>query len=84
MIDPNLVGGAAATLGTLCWVPQLVKAWRTRHTADLSLIGLIVTMVMLVLWLVYGLMVAAMPLILGNVVAIVLVGSILLAKILYG
>lgn len=84
MIDPNLVGGAAATLGSLCWVPQLVKAWRTRHTADLSLIGLIVTMVMLVLWLVYGLMVGSMPLVLGNVVAIVLVGSILLAKILYG
>lgn len=84
MIDPNIVGGAAATLGTLCWVPQLVKAWRTRHTSDLSLTGLIVTIFMLALWLIYGVMVVAWPIIIGNVVAVMLVGSILLAKILYG
>lgn len=84
MINPDLVGGAAAVLGTLCWVPQLIKAWHTRHTADLSLIGLAITVVMLGLWLTYGVMLSALPIILGNVVAIVLVGSILLAKIMYG
>lgn len=83
-IGADIVGGLAATLGTLCWVPQAVKAWRSKHTRDLSLIGYVITTVMIALWLVYGLMIWSLPIIVGNASAIVLVGAILLAKLIYG
>ena len=34
----ELIGGAAAVITTLCWVPQAVKVIRTRDTRSLSLI----------------------------------------------
>lgn len=84
MIHPDVIGSAAAILGVLCWVPQAVKAWYSKQTTDLSAIGLGSTVVMLGLWLTYGVMTAALPLIVGNMIAILLVGSILVAKLIYG
>ena len=31
------IGFLAAILGTICWLPQTIKTWRTRETKDLSL-----------------------------------------------
>lgn len=84
MIHPDIVGGVAATLGTICWVPQTVKAWRTKHTKDLSLVGYGITFCMLLLWLVYGLMIWSVPIIAGNALSIFLVSAILLAKLIHG
>lgn len=84
MIHPDIVGGVAATLGTICWVPQTLKAWRTKHTKDLSLVGYSITFCMLFLWLVYGLMIWSVPIIAGNALSIFLVSAILLAKLIHG
>ena len=40
-MDPvivNLVGAGAATLTTICWLPQAFKILRTRNTAAISLL----------------------------------------------
>ena len=40
-MDPfivNLVGGGAATLTTICWLPQAFKILRTQNTRAISLL----------------------------------------------
>ncbi|WP_170766399.1 SemiSWEET family sugar transporter [Ruegeria lacuscaerulensis] len=80
----HLIGGAAAVLGTVCWLPQTLKTWRTRETKDLSLPANLLILTTLTLWLAYGLMITAWPLILGNVISILLVGAIVTAKLKFG
>ncbi|MEX1083111.1 MAG: PQ-loop domain-containing transporter, partial [Xanthobacteraceae bacterium] len=58
-MDPiivNLVGGAAATLTTLCWLPQAIRIIRTRDAAAVSLLTYSVFAAGLVLWLNYGIL----------------------------
>lgn len=80
----HLIGGAAAVLGTVCWLPQTLKTWRSRETKDLSLPANLLILTTLTLWLIYGLMISAWPLILGNVISILLVGAIVTAKLKFG
>lgn len=65
----ELIGYAAATLGTFVMLPQLVKTMRTKSAHDVSGIMLAIYLVQNVLWFIYGVMIAAIPLILCNVVA---------------
>jgi MtN3 and saliva related transmembrane protein len=52
----TLLGLIAGALTTGCWLPQLLKAWRTRSTADVSWLYLAVFGIGIGLWLVYGAM----------------------------
>jgi MtN3 and saliva related transmembrane protein len=49
------LGLLAGALTTGCWLPQLLRAWRTRSTEDLSWAYLAVLGLGIALWLVYGL-----------------------------
>ncbi|SMO93010.1 SemiSWEET family sugar transporter [Ruegeria faecimaris] len=80
----HLIGGAAAVLGTVCWLPQTLKTWRSRETKDLSMPANLLILATLSLWLIYGVMIAAWPLILGNVISILLVSAIVIAKLRFG
>jgi MtN3 and saliva related transmembrane protein len=80
----ELIGGAAATITTLCWVPQAVKILRTRETRSLSLIMYLLLAIGIGLWLVYGLLIGSWPLIAANAVTAVLVVAILGMKLRYG
>lgn len=83
MNSVTLIGLAAATLTTVAFVPQVVRAWRTRSTRDISLPMFLVLAAGIVLWLIYGAMIRDMPLILANVVTLVLVLMILFFKLRY-
>ena len=76
----TLLGLAAATLTTAAFVPQVVKVWRSRSAADLSVATLLVFSVGLVLWLVYGIRVGSPPVIVGNAVTLALNLVILMLK----
>ena len=78
------VGLLAAICTTVSFVPQVLKAWRTRSTADIS-VGMFVLMVVgLSLWLLYGAMLGDLPLILANFVTLCLAGVNLLLKLRFG
>lgn len=79
----DYIGYLAAIIGTLCWIPQTVKTWRSRETKDLSLIANLLVLSTVVLWFVYGVMTAAWPLVIGNVISIIAVGAIVTAKLIY-
>ena len=51
MIVLGLVAGA---LTTGCWLPQLLKSWRTRSTTDFSWLYLAVFRTGIALWMIYG------------------------------
>lgn len=79
--DVTLIGHAAGALTTISFLPQVIKAWRTRATADLSLAMLLIFLTGIGLWLVYGLAIGALPLILANGVTLVLVLTLLALKL---
>jgi MtN3 and saliva related transmembrane protein len=75
-MDPSrpirFVGFLAGALTTCAFVPQVVKSLRTRSVDDLSagMIALLVSGV--ALWLVYGVLAGAAPVIAANAVTLVL------------
>jgi MtN3 and saliva related transmembrane protein len=80
----HLVGLAAAFCTTIAFLPQVIRAWRTRSTKDLSLAMFLVFTTGIFLWLVYGLILCDVPLIAANGTTFVLSGSILYFKLRYG
>lgn len=75
------IGMAGGILTTLSFVPQVVKTWKSRRTRDISLSMFLSFTLGVLLWLVYGLMIGAWPVILANLVTLLLVGIILYLKL---
>lgn len=75
-----LLGFMAGTLTTMSFVPQAYKVWRTRRSDDLSWGMLITFSAGVVLWLVYGLLLWAMPIILANAFTLALLMMIGILK----
>ena len=65
------VGLLAGLLTTGCWLPQLLRSWRTRSTGDISWTYLAVLTAGVGLWFVYGVMTAAVAVIAANVATLV-------------
>jgi MtN3 and saliva related transmembrane protein len=81
MISVDLMGYMAATLTTLSFVPQAVHTFRSRDVSGISLGMYGVFTVGILLWLVYGLMLGAWPIVAANAVTLVLAASILGMKV---
>jgi len=77
--SPMLTGVAAALCTTLAFVPQLLSM-RKHGSAELSSAMLAMYLAGLGLWLVYGLMIGAAPVIAANAVSIVVVSAVTLRK----
>src|SRR5689334_2747933 len=76
----GLIGTVAAVCTTGAFVPQIVKI-KKQGGEDISVAMLIVYLVGVLLWLIYGLMFHAPAVIWANVVAAILVAMALLLKI---
>ncbi|MEP2716437.1 SemiSWEET transporter [Pseudophaeobacter sp.] len=77
------VGYLAAFMGTICWLPQAWKAWASRDTSGLSLPANLMFLFTVSLWFGYGLMLGDWPIITANFCAILIVVSIVAAKLRY-
>jgi MtN3 and saliva related transmembrane protein len=80
----TLIGLLAAAISTLGFAPQVIKIHRTRMTRDLSLGSYILLFAGLFLWLIYGLLLGALPIILGNAIACAMAAYIIYMKIRHG
>ena len=80
----ELVGYGAAFLTTLSFVPQAWLTFRTRDVRGISLGMYSVFTVGVALWLLYGLMMGAWPIVLANAVSLALASVILTMKVRYG
>jgi MtN3 and saliva related transmembrane protein len=84
MIEPvTVLGAVAGLLTTVSFVPQVLKTWRTRSTADISLGMFSAFTAGVALWLVYGILIEEIPIIVANAVTLALAGTILILKLRY-
>jgi MtN3 and saliva related transmembrane protein len=77
----HLIGFLAGALTTAAFVPQVLKSWRTRSVDDLSISMLLMFNLGVVLWIAYGWMVGAMPVVAANLVTLLLTISLLFLKV---
>ena len=80
----DLIGYLAAALTTCSFVPQAWLTFRTRDVRGISLGMYGVFTVGVSLWLLYGVLVGAWPIVLANAVTLALASVILGMKVRYG
>ena len=77
------IGLLAGILCTVSFLPQVIKVFKTKKTEDLSLVTFSLLSVGVFFWLVYGILIGALPIILANATTLILVLPILIMKIKY-
>ena len=80
---PTLLGLGAGTLTTVAFVPQVLKTWRSKSGDDISLGMFLLFSTGVLLWLIYGILIDALPVILANAVTLVLSLTVLTLKLRY-
>ena len=79
----TVVGLAAAVCTTGAILPQLVKAWTTGQTDDISMNMLLVLASGLALWVAYGVLKADIVIILANGISLILISGLLCLKMMH-
>jgi MtN3 and saliva related transmembrane protein len=78
------IGYVAGGLTVVSYLPQVVRAWRTKQTHDLSLGTFVMLVVAGALWLAYGIVRTDWPVIATNTGLVVLNVALLVAKLKHG
>lgn len=78
------IGLVGATLTTFSFLPQTIKAIKSKHTKDLSMPMLIMLIFGVACWVTYGLFIKDIPLILANSISLVLMITLYFVKRKYG
>jgi len=81
MIFSESIGYAAATLTTASFLPQAWYTFRTRDVRGISLGMYLIFVLGVSLWLAYGVMVAAWPIVIANAITLALASLILVMKL---
>src|SRR6185295_4725168 len=80
----EVVGYLAGTLGTLAFLPHVLKTLRMRRTKDISLGMYALLCSGVALWLLYGVLIHSRPVIISNTVTLILAGAVLVLKLRHG
>ena len=65
-IFTTIIGYIATVVGTCLMLPQVIKLWKTRSAKDLSLGMVFLYFFNCLLWLIYGILIVAAPVIIAN------------------
>jgi len=76
-------GYFAAILTTTAFLPQLIKTLKTKKADDVSLLTLLMFIIGVGSWIVYGYKISSIPILLANLVTFLLNLLILIFKIYY-
>lgn len=79
----DTIGYAAAFLTTASFIPQAMHTFKTKDVRGISLGMYTAFVVGITLWLVYGLLLNAWPMILANAITLTLAVAILAMKLKY-
>lgn len=77
----DIIGWLAAVFTTLIFVPQIIKAYRTKKTRDISMFMMILAVIGNALWLVQSIMISNTPLIVTA--SLIIVMSMVLIRFKY-
>ena len=83
MSPTDIIGSLAACLTTVSFIPQAWLSFKTRDVSGISLGMYSVFTVGIALWLAYGLLLNAWPIVIANAITLVLALMILGMKLLY-
>lgn len=83
MINFELVGYIAGFIVAISLTPQVVKAWKTKSTKDISVAWTLIYIIGLVGWIIYGFGIQSFPLMITVTIEILLAVSLLILKVRY-
>ena len=84
LITPDTFGFIAAALTTIAFFPQVIKTWKTKKAADVSIVMLMMFITGLLFWIVYAIQMNALPVLIANIITFILNVTILILKLIYG
>ena len=79
----DMVGYLAACLTTMAFIPQAWLTWKHKRADGVSLGMYLIFSSGVFFWLLYGLMLAAWPVVIANIITLALALFILAMKIIY-
>ncbi len=83
MTTPDIIASFAAFFTMLGYVPQAIKTIKTKDTRGISFWMYLFSMVGVILWLIFGLMIGNVPIIFKNIAVIILGGIVLWIKTMH-
>ncbi len=84
MAAEEVLGYAAGALATCSFAPQVWRLFRLRSAQEISLPFNLLLMSGVTCWMVYGILLELTPVIIWNAATLILVTSMLYAKLRYG
>lgn len=84
MDNTLIIGLVAASFTTFAFLPQSIRAIKTKHTKDISLPMLIMLEIGVIIWIIYGSMISDIPLLAANTISFIFVSITLALKIKHG
>lgn len=81
MTDPNLIASMAAFFTMIGYLPQAIKTIKTRDTKAISFWMYFFSIVGVIFWLIFGIMIGNKPIIFKNIAVIILGGTVLWIKL---
>ena len=79
----EILGLIAGTITSITFLPQVIKVWQTKSAKDLSLVMLLLLMLGVILWLIYGLMLMNVAIIYTNSMVLAMSLILLFFKLKY-
>ena len=76
-------GYLAAILTTAAFLPQLIKTLKTKKADDVSLITLIMFIIGVLCWIIYGYKISSKPILIANLITLILNLLILISKLYF-
>jgi len=80
---PDIIGLIAGFLTSAGFLPQLLRTLKTKSASDISAPMLLILAAGVILWIVYGVLVSAFPVIIANILSLSFIVSILVLKVKY-
>tara|TARA_B100000902_G_scaffold394559_1_gene451142 strand:+ start:1588 stop:1851 length:264 start_codon:yes stop_codon:yes gene_type:complete len=79
----DIYGYFAAILTTAAFLPQLIKTLQTKKADDVSLTTLIMFIVGVLSWIIYGFKISSAPILIANLITLILNFLILISKLYF-
>ena len=79
----DIFGYLAAILTTAAFLPQLIKTLKTKKADDVSLVTLIMFIIGVLCWIIYGYNISSIPILIDNLITLILNLLILISKIYF-
>ncbi len=76
----NVVGTGAALCSITSFAPQMIKIWKDKDASSVSLKTYALTVTCFVLWVIYGVLIGAWPIVAANSCALLMAAGVLTMK----